>query len=73
MENTELVQIAMRNGNFVLVNPSSIASIEQLDVNTVRITMKEIKDGQSISYDCNYSLDTLINADYGIFRKYKTV
>lgn len=67
---TELIQVAKSNGTFVLINPSSIASIDQIGNTIVRITMKEIKEGQSIFFDCNYSLDALRNPVHGLFRDY---
>lgn len=52
---------ASNGGKFVMVNPSSIALIEQTDNHTIRVTMKEIRDGQSISFTGNYDLATLLS------------
>ena len=41
---------ASNGQRFVLVDPLSIALIEQVDNTTVRITMKETRDGQNISF-----------------------
>ncbi len=59
MSETKLKQLNLTTGKFVLINPSSIASIEQQPIG-VRITMKEISKGESIYYDVNYNLDTLL-------------
>lgn len=50
---------ASEGNKFVLVDPLSIALIEQVDMATVRITMKEIRDGQNISFTGNYDLKTI--------------
>ena len=52
---------ASNAGRFVMVNPTSIALIEQADNYTVRVTMKEIRDGQSISFTDNYDITTLLS------------
>ena len=50
---------ASNGQKFILVDPLSIAIIEQIDNATVRITMKEIRDGQNISFTANYDLQTI--------------
>ncbi len=50
---------ASNGQRFVLVDPLSIALIEQVSDGLVRITMKEIRDGQNISFTANYDLQTI--------------
>lgn len=50
---------ASNGQRFVLVDPLSIALIEQVSDGLVRITMKEIRDGQNISFTANYDLATI--------------
>jgi hypothetical protein len=50
---------ASNGQRFVLVDPLSIAIIEQVSDGLVRITMKEIRDGQNISFTANYDLATI--------------
>lgn len=50
---------ASNGQRFVLVDPLSIALIEQISDGTVRITMKEVRDGQNISFTANYDLQTI--------------
>ena len=50
---------ASNGQRFILVDPLSIALIEQIDNATVRVTMKEIRDGQNISFTANYDLQTI--------------
>ena len=47
------------NGQFVLLDPLSIAIIEQESAGLVRITMKETRDGKNISFTANYDLATI--------------
>lgn len=50
---------ASNGQRFVLVDPLSIALIEQVSDGVVKITMKEIRDGQNISFTANYDLQTI--------------
>jgi hypothetical protein len=50
---------ASNGQRFVLVDPLSIALIEQISDGVVRITMKEVRDGQNISFTANYDLQTI--------------
>jgi hypothetical protein len=50
---------ASNGQKFVLVDPLSIALIEQVDNSTVCITMKETRDGKNISFTGNYDLKTI--------------
>ena len=50
---------ASNGQRFVLADPLSIALIEQVSDGLVRITMKEIRDGQNISFTANYDLQTI--------------
>ena len=45
---------------FVIVNRSEISSIMQETEGVVRITLKEIKDGENVSFTGNYDLKTLL-------------
>ena len=45
---------------FVVVNTSAISSIMQESEGVVRITLKEIKDGNSVSFTGNYDLKTIL-------------
>lgn len=44
---------------FILVDPLSIAMIEQISEGLVRITMKEIRNGENINFTANYDLQTI--------------
>lgn len=46
---------------FVVVNTSAISSIMQESEGVVRITLKEIKDGNSVSFTGNYDLKTILS------------
>jgi hypothetical protein len=50
---------ASNGQNFVLLDPLSIAIIEQERDGLVRITMKETRDGNNISFTANYDLATI--------------
>ena len=50
---------ASNGQRFILVDPLSIAFIEQVSDSLVEITMKEIKDGKNISFTANYDLKTI--------------
>lgn len=50
---------ASNGQRFVLVDPLSIALIEQISDGVVRITMKEVRDGENISFTANYDLQTI--------------
>jgi len=53
-----LKQFNTSNGKYILVNPSSIAVIEQTDAGVI-ITMKESRDGNNLSYKLDYNLETI--------------
>ncbi|WP_288096024.1 hypothetical protein [Hydrotalea sp.] len=59
-EKQKFIQLNTDKGKFVLINPSSIASIEQTETHLVTVTMKEIKNGNNISFQCNYDLATIL-------------
>lgn len=53
MNEQEFIQLTSTSLGTKLINKSSIALIEDLGTSGVRITLKENKDGQSISFQFN--------------------
>jgi hypothetical protein len=47
------------NGKFILVDPLSIASVEEIDKFTVRIVLKAFLNGENISYLGKYDYKTI--------------
>jgi hypothetical protein len=50
---------ASNGQRFVLVDPLSIALIEQISDGLVKITTKAVKDGENVSFTGNYDLKTI--------------
>ena len=59
--NLKLFNNASNGQRFVLVDPLSISTIEQISDNVIRVTMKEQVDGQNITFTGNYNLETLLS------------
>lgn len=51
---------ASNSQRFVVVNTTAISSIKQESEGVVLITLKEIKDGNSVSFTGNYDLATIL-------------
>ena len=59
--NLKLFNNASNGQRFVLVDPLSISTIEQISDIVIRVTMKEQVDGQNITFTGNYNLETLLS------------